>query len=524
MYCSKCGKKLTGKERFCPRCGNEVSMITENDIQQTVADNVSATKFKNKTHEQKKRAGRTGKRSHRGRRLLLVAACSLILALIGGTVYYFVITQMSGEQYLAAVQNEEGKWGYINEEGKEVIPCEYDFAVSGWTQGVTVIGKKIGEDDEGYSQYKYGLINAKGEMVIEPQYDDFNMGNGIIAMAEQVDQDEEGEPVLVWGLFNSEGDMITGFKYQSEYSLSACLNENGLAVVSDATGEMDSDGDIIYNYGVVNEKGEEIIPLQYPYISDDADFGNQGLIPTMKEIGNSYKYGFVNYQNEREIPYRYEYAYNFSENGLAAVLQEDKWGYINTNGDIVIPCKYDSAYSFSDKGLAFVEEDGECKCIDEKGETVIPAGAYREYGRWVAAYWLKGDDLAKIQMESNDGNVSWGIINQEGDMIIEPDVASGVTRINVSGPFTLHWNPSEDNQEQGYYKFATQEGELLNNTYDYAGYFAENGWCCVGTKIGTDVDGNNQYRYSYIDEKEKTVLELPQKYIFAATFISVDQK
>lgn len=149
---------------------------------------------------------------------------------------------------------------------------------------------------------------------------------------------------------------------------------------------------------------------------------------------------------------------------------------------------------------------------------MISAGAYREYGRWVGAYWLTGDDLAQIQMESNDGNVSWGIINQEGDVIIEPDVASSVNRSNASGPFTLRWDPSEDNQEQGYYKFATQEGELLNNTYDYAGYFAENGWCSVGTQIGTDVDGNTQYRYSYIDENEKTVLELPEEYISAGDF------
>ena len=61
MYCSKCGKELTGKERFCPRCGNDVSEITENDIHQTVADEVSATKLNNKAHEQKERAGRTEK-------------------------------------------------------------------------------------------------------------------------------------------------------------------------------------------------------------------------------------------------------------------------------------------------------------------------------------------------------------------------------------------------------------------------------------------------------------------------------
>lgn len=24
MYCGKCGKELTGKEKFCPRCGSPI--------------------------------------------------------------------------------------------------------------------------------------------------------------------------------------------------------------------------------------------------------------------------------------------------------------------------------------------------------------------------------------------------------------------------------------------------------------------------------------------------------------------
>lgn len=523
MYCDKCGKKLTGKERFCPRCGNEVSMITENDIQQTVADNVSSTKSKNEDYEQKKTCRKNRKKSHRGRKILLAAACCLLLVLIGGTAYYFVGKRMSGEQYLAAVQNEEGKWGYINEKGKEVIPCEYDFAVSGWTQGVTVIGERTGEDDEGHSKYKYGLINAKGEVVIEPQYDDFSMGKGIIAMAEQVDRDEEGEPVLIWGLFNSDGDMITDFKYQSEDGLFACLNENGLTVVSDATGEVDSDGDIIYNYGVVNEKGEEIIPLQYSYISGDENLGNQGLILTEKEIGNSYRYGFVNYQNERKIPYQYENARNFSENGLAAVSQDEKWGYINTDGDIVIPCKYDNVTDFSGDDLAFVVEEGECKCINNKGETVIPSDKYQEFGKWTDAYWVGNNtDYARIYVETDNGDEFFsGVIKKDGSVIINPLDTSSFYSWYYSVAFTLYQRLDADSYS---YSFVSDEGERMTHVYDYAGWFSENGWCCVGTKIGTDSDGHNQYHYRYIDENEETVLELPEKYIFADEFRPVDQK
>lgn len=524
MYCSKCGKEITGKERFCPHCGNEVAMITENDIQHTVADNVSSTKSKNKDYEQNDRARKTGQKSHRRRKIVLATACCLILALIGVTAYFFVAKRTSGEQYLAVVQNEEGKWGYINEKGKEVIPCEYDFAYNGWTQGVTVIGEKTGEVGNEHRQCKYGLINAKGEVVIEPQYDDFSMGNGIIAMAEQVDQDKEGEPVLIWGLFNSDGDMITDFKYQSENRLSACLNENGLTVVSDATGEVDSDGDIIYNYGVVNERGEEIIPLQYPYISDAENCGNQGLILTEKKIGNGYRYGFVNYQNERKIPYRYEEAHNFSENGLAAVSQDEKWGYINTDGDIVIPCKYEDVTDFSGDDLAFVVEDGACRCINKKGETVIPSDRYQEYGKWTGASWIGNNtDYAEIYIETDTGDEVSGVIKKDGSVIIDPSDTSSFYSWYYSVAFTLYQRSGE-NGETVSYSFVTGEGEQMEHVYDYAGWFSEKGWCSVGSKIGTDSDGHNRYHYRYIDENEETVLELPEKYIYAFEFRPVNQK
>ena len=68
----------------------------------------------------------------------------------------------------------------------------------------------------------------------------------------------------------------------------------------------------------------------------------------------------------------------------------------------------------------------------------------------------------------------------------------------------------------------TPEGRVLRNTYDYAGRFSEKGWCCVGRKIGINEDGTNRYQYSYVDENEKVVLELPEKYIEASDFMPVN--
>ena len=59
-------------------------------------------------------------------------------------VYYFV-------RGLAAVC-DDGKWGFVNKDGKEVIPCIYDYASPFGEGDVAFVGKKD----------RYGLVDKKG--------------------------------------------------------------------------------------------------------------------------------------------------------------------------------------------------------------------------------------------------------------------------------------------------------------------------------------------------------------------------
>ena len=86
-----------------------------------------------------------------------------------------------------------GKYGFINEEGEEVIPPKYDEAYpfrkglaavelngkSGWInpEGTVVIPLKYdnaGNFSEGLAEVKlngkWGLVNTKGEEVVPPEY------------------------------------------------------------------------------------------------------------------------------------------------------------------------------------------------------------------------------------------------------------------------------------------------------------------------------------------------------------------
>jgi hypothetical protein len=63
---------------------------------------------------------------------------------------------------LAAVQLKNGKWGYIDENKKEVIPCIYAEAGDFHWSGLAVVAKESG---------KYGIIDKSGKVIIPAKYD-----------------------------------------------------------------------------------------------------------------------------------------------------------------------------------------------------------------------------------------------------------------------------------------------------------------------------------------------------------------
>ncbi len=538
MYCSKCGKELTGKERFCPKCGNAVKGVVEEEGRGSSAVNTEKpvseeTAAENKGRESVELYGKTERPKHKKKNVqkkkhtVRKVVCSVlgIGVLTFGAVNIYRYIFPGQNEYLAPVENEEGKWGYINERGREVIPCEYDLAYNGWVDGTAVIGEKVNEDENGHAQYKYGLINQKGEMIVSPQYDDCSVGGGFIAMALQTgEMDEDGDPVLNWGFLSPDGKAITEFKYQYESSPFLTDNENGLAVVSQRTEERDEYGETTFKYGVIDQEGKEILPIEYTDIREQ-DVGNNGLIAVQKKIGSGKQYGYVNYENERVIPFRYDTAHNFSKSGIALIGNDEwdgeltfKYGYINEKGIEVIPDQYEDASSFDEKGVAFVEQStGEVECIDQSGKVVFSSEKYREYGKLRCEFYgFDEDGLTEIVIDTKEDTVIFGVINQKGDVVIAP----GEYRPSRLYSFT----PYRVTKDYETYQFVDQNGDLLENEYDYAALFSKNGLCFVGKETGKINDRTSRYQCKYIDEKGKVVLELPDRYIFAGNFTAVYQE
>lgn len=120
------------------------------------------------------------------------------------------------------------------------------------------------------------------------------------------------------------------------------------------------------NFGFIDPKGVEVVPLKYDYANDFSE----GLAMVSSYTGEgqlkTIACGFIDTLGREVIPLSYRQAQDFSE-ALAAVMNDDgKWGYINQKGEIVIAFLFDDAGPF-EQGNALVKQDGHSGTIDRTG-------------------------------------------------------------------------------------------------------------------------------------------------------------
>ena len=236
-----------------------------------------------------------------------------VVCVVGGI---FLYQNLTGEEYLALVRNIDGKYGYINEQGEEVIDCEYDIATDFNAKGVAAVGYKNGETytymDNTRDLYDWSLINTRGKEITSlSEYDAVGTlsQNGYICVGKKDGVDEDGNPIFQWGYIDSTGKEKITCKYFRDwlptqfYGLYGVWNEDGLAAVEKSGGscvildekgeeiiergnnstvifntselyfsarqsDTDEDGDPIYEYGYADKDGEEIIPCQFTDAED----------------------------------------------------------------------------------------------------------------------------------------------------------------------------------------------------------------------------------------------------------------
>ena len=218
-----------------------------------------------------------------------------------------------------------GKWGFIDETGNEVIPCKYD-GIWNFYEGLAVVALNC----------KYGFIDKTGKAVIPFKYDwagDFKDG---IAKVEL-----NGK----YGFIDKTGREVIPFKF------------DGIGIFQDGLAKVE----LNEKFGFIDKTGREICPIKYDWANNFSD--------ELAVVKLNNKFGYIDTTGREVIPCKYDNTRDFSE-GLVGVALNHKWGFVDKSGKEVIPCRYDYAGDFF-KGFAQVCFDGKWSYIDKHGNWYV---------------------------------------------------------------------------------------------------------------------------------------------------------
>lgn len=284
-----------------------------------------------------------------------------------------------------------------------------------------------------YQTQKYGFIDSKGNIVIEPIYKQASVFSEGLAAIQQINSSGEA----VYGYINAKGEIII----QPQYKTVSDFKDGVAWVKKDPN---------LRNQGMfINKKGEIIYEVPF-YIKNSPIFFefNDGLMPV--NINN--KWGYIDRTGEIVIALKYDFAIDFSE-GLALVRTEDSlYGYINLTGEFVIEPKYQEAsINFTDGHVLVKENDSDnFKLIDRNNKlisTIYYSGCQgmMNYSEGLLDFKIKLKRFGKTKcgfidvknniviepiyddvMSFNEGlatvklNGKWGVIDKSGKFIVQP--------------------------------------------------------------------------------------------------------
>lgn len=341
--------------------------------------------------------------------------------------------EIKGHFYYGAALAQDTKtkkFGYINTQGKWIIPAQYDETQYYYQDNSVFLKKKDG---------KWGLADlSTGQMLTSFVYDEIPYFTDYDSGQIEVRQGEK------WGTINHKGKVVIPIKYDEKLS----FNKGEYAAFK----RRDSD-DLRTIRGIIDRNGKEMendwiftpieiyadlqaIRVYEPFGSSNqtlVSFDGETLIPYGKHKISVSSDGSVLVQKDKTVQYydldnqllfnqSFEDGSLFQE-GIAAVKKGGKWGYIDLKGNWVIKPAYEEAKPFL-KGTAVVKQGGKYGVIDTKGKPII-ALAYDEVEPLTSSEsWVYNEqfdfkeDFTKNRVFRVSKNRKWGLFDQQGKELI----------------------------------------------------------------------------------------------------------
>ncbi len=214
-----------------------------------------------------------------------------------------------------------------------------------------------------FTNEKWGVINEKGDIVIEPKFDEMitipNKNKDIFICMENVNYDENTYNVKVLNSKNkevfTEYDLVEAIE-NIDNSNNMWYEENVLKV---RKGEL---------YGLIDLSGKEILKPKYQEINSLKGTKNSLIIKQNDKLGLSDNKGNViiepEYKEIKSIQENYQ-------NGYIVVDQDNKYGIIDFTSQVIIDASYEDIKQITGNHMYVIKQDGKWKLINSKKETLI---------------------------------------------------------------------------------------------------------------------------------------------------------
>lgn len=312
IKCKECGATIPDKTKACPKCGCQVDTpkrfgklwIALGVLALVFIIGGSVTYFK---------TGKSGAGEDTIHKDTLALQTDLVVKLTPEFCKAVrKYNSLSDFKDGFAVVEKGEKWGVINTEGKEVVPCVYDL-VGSFNEELAVVCKND----------KWGFVNTKGELAIPCTYDfAFDFSEGLVTVR------KNGK----YGFINKKGEVAIPLEFEE-----CGIFSEGLAYARDKKGDY-----------FIDTKGE--IKIRLPKnlsLFDGSSYDSS--YPTFHNgtcsivVGDDYNY-VINTNGEKVTPPKpqpsapepaSEYEVFRNDKGLVGVKN------VKTN-KIVVPAKYSS--------------------------------------------------------------------------------------------------------------------------------------------------------------------------------------
>lgn len=367
--------------------------------------------------------------------------------LISASIFTVLTFGIFAQNYFGPFSNDNKLWGFTDYQGKEMVSPKYvrpTYVTQKGVAGVYVPAEKrfklinmkdeeitnslpgvvtsfkyiIDEESKEVAEYfyfavnkKWGIMDASGKVLFNPNYDHLSKFSGGCAVAKigsawfilypdgkvyQLQQQFKGlkefnEGMAAFtgldgrsGFINTKGEIIIQPIYKNVGHFS-----NGLAWVRDFSGKV----------GFIDKKGKLVIQSKYDVVTPfdpiakraTARIGKQTLI--LKEDGT-------------EIITSVNITIKKFVGGVALASEAGRWGYLDKDGKWLVSPKYENAYDFS-YGIGVVELGGFWGIVGADGKILLEP-TYSKITEFKNGY---------ANVKRGD---KWGIINKEGKEVLAP--------------------------------------------------------------------------------------------------------